>query len=386
MKILYLQYTNPAAYPPLEHSSHLFSDSGAQVLFLGTEPFGTSAMTFSPYRNIRFRRLPYGQGKLWRKIHYLIFCVWASGWILAWRPQWIYASDPFSCPIGWLASYLPGARVLYHEHDSPGAGGSDRAWSYRLVLRARRALACRAQLCVLPNQERARRFAEEIRPARPPLCVWNCPRLAEVLSAPLETTENRLRLLYLGSLVPARLPVSLLEAMARLPESVLLRVIGYPTIGHPSYSQEFRRAADRLGLGKRLEFIGTLSTREEMFQRARGCDVGIALIPRGSADLNEQAMEGASNKPFDYLVCGLALLVSDLPEWKRVFVREGYGLACDPAGPESIAAALKWFLEYPQERQKMAEAGRQRILEEWNYEEQFKPVYEAILGRRGNSV
>ena len=33
-RVLYIQYTNPGHYPPLEHSAHLLADAGADVLFV----------------------------------------------------------------------------------------------------------------------------------------------------------------------------------------------------------------------------------------------------------------------------------------------------------------------------------------------------------------
>ena len=35
-RILYIQFTDPAVYPPLEHSSRLLADRGWEVLILGT--------------------------------------------------------------------------------------------------------------------------------------------------------------------------------------------------------------------------------------------------------------------------------------------------------------------------------------------------------------
>ena len=37
-------------------------------------------------------------------------------------------------------------------------------------------------------------------------------------------------------------------------------------------------------------------------------------------DINLNYMTGASNKPFDYMACGLALLVCDLSDWKQMYV------------------------------------------------------------------
>ena len=85
-------------------------------------------------------------------------------------------------------------------------------------------------------------------------------------------------------------------------------------------------------------------------------------------------MTGASNKPFDYLACGLPLLVSDLPDWREMFVAPGYARACDPSDAENVAAALRWFVENPGAARAMGERGRQRIAADWNYERQFAPV------------
>ncbi|MGA9995595.1 MAG: glycosyltransferase, partial [Pyrinomonadaceae bacterium] len=89
-------------------------------------------------------------------------------------------------------------------------------------------------------------------------------------------------------------------------------------------------------------------------------------------------MTGASNKPFDYLACGLPLLVSDLPDWRNFFVEPGYALACDMENPQSIADAVRWYLDHPEEMRRMGEGGRQRIISEWNYEKQFSPILEKL--------
>ena len=34
---------------------------------------------------------------------------------------------------------------------------------------------------------------------------------------------------------------------------------------------------------------------------------------------------------FDYMAAGLALLVSDLADWREMFVARGFARACDPA-------------------------------------------------------
>ena len=380
-RILFIQYTNPAIYPPLEHSSRILANSGWQVLFLGTGSQGADSLRFKPHERIEVRQMPFCPAGWRQKLHYARFVLWALWWVLRWKPEWTYASDLLSCPAAALSSFLPGVQVIYHEHDSPAT--SKRSIFLKISFAARRRLAHRAKICVLPNQRRADHFVTDVNKSvnngrRSPLVVWNCPSVEEVTPPRPAHDGGDLWVLYHGSIVPARLPVSVLEALARLPERVKLRLIGYETI--QGYVNILLEKSGQLGLGRRVEYLGAAPEREALLSWCRKCDVGLALMPKESDDLNEQAMAGASNKPFEYLSCGLALLVSDLPDWRTIYVETRYGLTCDPGDSESIATALRWFLNHPYKMRAMGERGRRKIATDWNYEMKFSPVLERMSG------
>ncbi len=370
-RILYVQYTNPAGYPPLEHSSRILADCGWEVLFLGSGALGEAdAFQFEPHPRIRTERWRYS-GPGWRqKAHFTGFCLWT--WWRSWRSgaRWIYASEPLTCPAAWLAGRLPGRRVIYHEHDSPTV--NDATPFFRRILGARRRLCQRAAAVVLPNAERARVFAETVRPACPVLTVWNCPGKRDVL--PLRKRVGGCTLFYHGSINALRLPISVVHALTRLPDRVSLEIAGYTTEGNRNYITEFLAEAGRLNLTGRVKFLGAFSRRHDLLPYCARADIGLAFMPAASGDLNMRAMTGASNKPFDYLACGLNLLVSDLPDWRTLFVEPGYARTCDPTDGRSIAGAVSWFLDHPVEAEAARASGRQRILDEWNYETQFAPV------------
>lgn len=373
-RILYVQYTNPAGYPSLEHSSRILAKAGWEVLFLGMGSFGADALEFPPHERITVKRMKFCLDGWRQKLHYARFALWVLGWTLRWRPRWVYASDLLSAPVTLLLSYLPRIQVIYHEHDSPNTANSK---FMRSVLRARRQLARRAALCILPNQQRAERFAAEMGNEPRVYCVWNCPRLDEVGPPKPRATKEGLLVYYHGNIGPSYLPLGILQAMTLLPPEVRLCVIGYETIGTKGYKHAFLEEARRLGVERRVKILDPMP-RYRLLRHAAECDVGLAFIPKKDEDINNAFKIGASNRPFDYLACGLALLVSDLPDWRAMYVDPGYGLACDPEDPESIAAALRWFLEHPAEMRAMGEQGRQRILTEWNYERQFAPVLKEL--------
>jgi len=379
-RVLYIQYTNPAGYPPLEHSSRILADHGWQVTFLGTGAQGAQALRFPPHPRIAVRLMPFQAGGWRQKLHYLQFCALVLLWSIRWRPMLLYASDPLACPVGLLLSYLPGLRVIYHEHDSPepesrrGLAGRPSGFM-RGIYWARRRLARRAWHIVLPNAQRAEQFiaATGANPARV-CCVWNCPRPDEIGPPRRAPASEPLRLYYHGSIAPQLLPLTLLDAMAGLRGRLHLHIVGYETSGSTGYVAAFRARAAALGLGEAVLLSGAVP-RHQLWAKAVRGDVGLLLTgAHAQSDSNLRYLAGASNKVFDYLACGMALLVPDGPDWQALCVGPGYGLTCRPDDAASIADALRWYLEHPAELRAMGECGRQRVLSEWNYEQQFAPV------------
>jgi glycosyltransferase involved in cell wall biosynthesis len=378
LRALYVQYSDPAAYPPIEHSAHILADAGFDVLLLGTDVLGGS-LVFEPHERILVRLRGFRGGGIGQKIHYVMFLLWTAGVAIRWRPDWIYASDPLSSPIALVLRALTGGRVIYHEHDSPGLSASARPTLFmRVVLAMRRRLARRATMCVLPNQERAKAFGRAT--GRPDaLVVWNCPMRVEITPATSRPAGGALRLFYHGSIVPARLPLAVVEALSKVPRTVSLTFAGYETSGHPGYIAALQSEAVKFGVGDRVRYLGTVPARRDLMRACAECDVGLSLLPSSTDDPNEDAMVGASNKVFDYLASGLAVLVSDRPDWRDTFVEGGFGLACDPASSESIAAALSAWLARPSEREAMADRGRRQIASEWNYETAFAPILRRMM-------
>ena len=376
MRVLYVQYTNPGAYPPLVRGASLLAESGAEVLMLGTRVRDTDALDVKPMRGIDIRltdQAPEG----WRlKTHYGRYAAWVAREAAAWKPNWIYASDLLSAPIALALAALTGARVVYHEHDAPSAARPN--WIIRRYLDARRRLINSADLVVTPNADRSARLAA-LAHGREVLTVWNCPRRPE-RRPPMAQRADVLRVVYRGSVNPERLPLDAIEAVVRSDIPVTLEVAGYETVGSRGYLASIRDHAGRLEAGNRVRILGTIS-EDELGVICEQCDIGLALMPTASADENMRTMAGASNKAFEYLSCGVTPLVSDLPDWRRMFVDRGCALSCNPSDAGSIAAALQWAAEHRDVVREMALRGWERLRADWNYESQFAPVLAAMWDR-----
>ncbi len=312
-------------------------------------------------------------------LHYTLYFFWLLWWTIRFKPRFIYASDILSTPIAYILSFFSSVQVIYHEHDTPLPKKQSRFFvQYCHFFRYR--LARRAFLCLIPNQTRTEIFRAEMGGITNIRTVWNTPSISEVVNQKdLHSNSNKTDfwIIFHGSIGPVQVSSSLLKALTSLPETVKLRIVGYETIGHTGYKNYLYNIACELGIVHRIEILDSLP-RFQLLKVTQMNDLGLVLFPMKSENINIRYMVGASNKPFDYLACGLPMLTSNLQDWNEMYVDPGYGLACDSDDPQSIAAAIEWCLNHREEMIEMGKRGRHRIINDWNYEKQFDPVLELV--------
>jgi glycosyltransferase involved in cell wall biosynthesis len=370
-RVLFIQATEPAGYPPLIHASKLMADAGWDVTFLSA-PIAGIRLELARHPRIAVQAIPTRPSHVWGKAAYARYAAAAARLALQSQPDVVYASDPLGAGPGLLAARLARARLVYHEHDSPTTD-----LLHPSLARARAAAARRAELVIFPSEARGRIAQAELGFAADRLhIVWNMPRRAEL--PPLDgRPEAPIIFYYHGGISPERLPLAVVEAVRELYGRACLRIVGYEAPGSTGY---VRRLLE-LGGGSKstgiVDYAGQVD-RADLVAAAAQAHVGLALMPWHNGDLNTRHMTGASNKAFDYMAAGLALLVSRWPDWCDMFVGPGYARACDPTNPASIAAALAWFVDHPAERRAMGARGRAKIVSNWNYDTAFAPIMSAL--------
>lgn len=366
---MYVQYTDPAGYPPLDHSATLLARAGWDVLFVGIEAYGARGLTLRPHERIRVAHIGGRSGGAAGPLKYGLFAARAAAHARAFEPDWIYASDALAAPVSLMLQRLTGARLLYHEHDVPADPGTR---SHRWIAAARGRVLQHADIIVVPGEARRAALGAAAGRAR---VVWNVPLLDEAADAPLEPNET-IRLVYAGSLSPDRLPVCFVDALAELPGNVGLDIIGYATVGAPDHLDRLLAAARARNVADRVTCHGVLP-RPDLLRALDRCAIGIATINPDNPDASLRAMVGPSNKPFDYMARGLPFLVTDEPAWRGAFVAPGYAVACSPNDAASVIAAIASLLD-PATRAAAGAAARARIRRDWNYDRLFAPVLDLL--------
>ena len=370
-RVLFVQATNPGAYPPLIHASMLMAEAGWEVTFLSA-PIADQPLTLASHPNVKVQAIRTRPSHVMRHVDYALYTASSVGLALRLRPHVVYASDPLGAGPGLLAAVLAGAKLVYHEHDSPRPGALNP-----VVARLRAAAVRSARLIVFPNDVRASAAQSELGFADDRLhIVWNVPRRAE-LAPSTATVEPPLVVYYHGSITPERLPETVIFAVRQMAGRARLRIAGYEAPSARGYVRHLV-GSDIAAADAPVEYIGMVPQRADLLMQAARAHVGLALMPCQSNDLNMRHMAGASNKPFDYMAAGLALLVSNIPDWTRMIVEPGFARAVDPTNTESLAAALEWFVDHADQRRTMAARAQAKIQADWNYDTVFAPILCAL--------
>lgn len=172
----------------------------------------------------------------------------------------------------------------------------------------------------------------------PPLALYNTPK-TEAL--PPKSAGQGLRLYWRNAVVgfSQRGLDDALVALTLLPDDVTLHVQGRPSMDG---GQRLRARISELGLDGRVTVLPPFSPGQAVRQ-ASLYDVGLCLERRGPAN-HEYTV---SNKLFDYMMAGLAVVVPDLPSLRAVVDRAGGGLHFEPGSARDLAVQIRRLRDEP---------------------------------------
>lgn len=267
-------------------------------------------------------------------------------------------------PAGWLASRVRGARLVYDAHELYGVlygEGVFHQVAARIGQAVERFMVQRSDLVLTTNRSRVeelgRRHGE-----RPIEIVANVPGLVDDV-APLDPgfPTAELILLYQGGIyAESRAFREAIEALALLDDGHLV-IIGF---GRETAIERVRTWASELGMTDRVHLLPPRPF-DELVRTAAAATVG--LVPVKPDNLNNRL--GDTNKLFEYLMAGLPVAASDIPEVRRV-VTQGeppVGELFDPEVPASIADAVRRIVADPERYQARRREARRLAVERFNW-------------------
>ncbi len=335
-------------------------------------------------RSIRLlsRKLPKWKPVL--ALKYLEFLVRAT--FAAWRSRAdIYTAGTTDALVpAYIASKLARARLVYEAQElypEMAETPFPRLWAW-----VERRLLPKAAGITAANAERAQVMREEYNAPALPVVISNCPpvydprnvqRIQWSVHNGQKAWESGAKVvLYQGSVAHGRGLLSLIRAMAHLPRYVYLTLVGPQDA---EFVKQARQIAGGAGVENRILWIDAVP-REQLDTFTVSADVGVVFYEPTCR--NNYLC--APNKLYDYMMAGLPVVASDLPEPMRVLAETKAGMVVDSSKPAAIAEAIQYVLADAKRWEAMSAAGRQATLDTYCWERQAEKlldVYRAALGQ-----
>ncbi|MEM6898333.1 MAG: glycosyltransferase [Pseudomonadota bacterium] len=267
------------------------------------------------------------------------------------------AYDPIGVRVSGWALGKP-ATVIHHHHEVIVRDG------HRHAPAAIDALT-RADLVTVADTWRAE-LIHKLKPGlRHVRALRNFP-LKELAADRLVEKSSNFSVVYFGSRGSAQCLDTVVKSMDRWPPDVTLHLYGRP---NSEFDAHLLKLASAIGIEHRLKFEGWAQF-DKLFERVARHHLGLSLL-RPTED-NWRYSAGASNKRFQLMAYGLPQITDN-----GVGVAEmisGAGISVCPEDPAAIADAVCAYSSDPTRVENEGRAGRNRIRNELNQENEFDPI------------
>ena len=87
------------------------------------------------------------------------------------------------------------------------------------------------------------------------------------------------------------------------------------------------------------------------------------------------------------LACGVPIILTDFPGIAEIIKKVGCGIVIPPEDPRSLAQAVRYLYEHPEERARMGRIGRELVVEEHSWDSRAvltDAVLKNLLGVKSN--
>ena len=181
---------------------------------------------------------------------------------------------------------------------------------------------------------------------------------------------NTRAVIHTGSLTETRGITTLAQAVSKTDATLIL----CGAFISPEYQQEVLS----IGRPRMIEYMGSLD-RRALFEQYGRAAIGICTLhPVGQYALGDNM----STKVYEYMQCGLPVILSDFPVYQHWNGLYHFGICVDPTDVDEIAAAITYLLDHPDEARQMGENGSRAVKEEFNWsveEKKLLALYEEVL-------
>ncbi len=266
-----------------------------------------------------------------------------------------------------------GAKVVYDSHELWSGHAADKVHrKRRMLVRFEGPMLRAADALVTASPAFTELMIEKYRYKGPFATINNTPRTySDTELEPFwaqRDSDPLTRIMSLGVFQHGRGAVKLIEALAFLPQSFIVELVG--PIPQPDYEKHMRDAAEPFG--NRVLFTGPVPA-EQVVPRLATADVSAILIEPLSLSYELTS----PNKLFDSMMAGTPAIASKGKVISQITESEKTGVVCDVSDPRDIARGIMEIVGRTAELRKNARDAAMRYT--WEVEQQkLVALYERL--------
>ncbi|WP_458411724.1 glycosyltransferase family 4 protein [Schinkia sp. CFF1] len=286
-----------------------------------------------------------------------------------------HAHDFEMLPSAFVAAKLRKAKLVYDSHELWIEQRPDFPPLFKkIVMIVEGWLVKRTDEIITVNESIANELKTRYQLSKKPTILHNfTTKQTSTAKVSENAASEPIIVLYHGGYMKDRGLEELIKSFEYVTENAVLHLRGFGPI-----EEELRNLAKDLIKDGKVVFCPPVSMKE-LVTEARNADIGV--IPYKPTCLNN--LYSFPNKLSEYLMAGLAVCASDIPEIASLNQQVHFGALFDPFSPESIAKAINELAADKIQLQKCRENALTWSVTEGNWEEESKKLddlYHRLLG------
>ncbi len=300
--------------------------------------------------------------------YYLKFCFILSRELLKTKSSIYIAEDITTLPVVTFIAKLRGARLYYNSREFYAfLAGLRNKPKTQAIIRMLENFFIRKVDKVLVTGDGDAEFLQEYYKISNTVVVRNLP-LEQKPTAPknfrkmLGIPEDNTILLYQGVILEGRGFEPLLNAMKDIEQCSLV------VLGTGIFQSKFENIAKTLGIESRVYFLGNIE-QSELINYTAGADVGVSLIE----NISKSYYYALPNKLFEYIMAELPVLVSNLPQMKKIVTDHKVGEVVNLEDINELKESIKKFTSN-KEKLKIYKQNTRPASSELNWQKEYEKV------------
>lgn len=252
------------------------------------------------------------------------------------KPDIIYANDLDTLTVCFLLSRILKTKLIFDSHElwlygNKYENSTDlHKWWWRLI---QRKLIFIVDRIIVTTKYRSDVIKKQYN-LNKVYVIQNCPTYVNVKSCNFLRLEfnipaNNLIILYQGLLTRKRGIFSIVDVVENMNNVTTV------FMGMGNDKLELKKYIDEKHLGESV-FVKDAVVPAELLKYTSSADIGLQLLH--NTDINHYST--ISNKLFEYIMAGIAVIGSDFPEIRKIVTENEIGLLVDPKNTDEIRSAI----------------------------------------------